>query len=74
MNSSDEIDHLLAEIEKELAAIDVRRSELLTQIAKLRQEKRELLGMPETRASPDNLPKVTNQSTQEEKFALFRTL
>jgi superfamily II DNA or RNA helicase len=74
VKSSDEIDHLLAEIEKELATLNVRRSELLTQIAKLRQEKAQLLGTHETHASPDEFPGVTNQSSQEDKIALFRRL
>ena len=74
MKSSDEIDHLLAEIEKELAALDVRRSELLAQIAELRQEKAQLLGAYDTHALPDKSPGVTNQSSQDDKIALFRSL
>lgn len=74
MKSSHEIAHLLAEIEKELAALGVRRSELLAQIAELRQEKAQLLGAYETHAAPDKSKGVTNQSSQDDKIALFRSL
>ena len=74
MKSPNEIDQLLAEIEKELATLDVRKSELLIQIAELRQEKALLVGSHETHTSPDKLPGVGNQSPQENKIALFRSL
>ena len=74
MKSLDEINHLLAELEKDLTTLDARKSELLTQIAELRQEKTQLLGTPETHAAPDKLPGITNQSSQEDKIALFRSL
>ncbi len=53
MKSLDEIDQLLAELEKELAALNVLRSELLAQITELRQEKVSLLGAYETQSHPD---------------------
>ena len=74
MKSLDEIDQSLAEIEKELATLDGRRAKLLTQVAELRQGKASLLGAYETQASLDKSPSVSNQSSQEEKIALFRGL
>ena len=74
MKSSDEIDQLLAEIEKELKALDVRRSELLVEIAELRQEKALLFGAHEIESPSNKLPPTSNQSPQEEKIALFRSL
>ncbi len=74
MKSLDEIDHSLAEIENELATLDARRAKLLTQVVELRQEKASLLGAHETQPSLDRIPSVTNQSSQEDKIALFRSL
>jgi superfamily II DNA or RNA helicase len=74
MKSPDEIDQLLAELEKKSAALDVRRSELLAQIYELQQEKASLLGAHETKLQFDMLPSVVNQSSQEAKIALFRSL
>ena len=70
----DEIDLLLSEIEKELATLDARRAKLLAQVAELRQEKASLLGVHETQASLDRIPSLTNQSSQEDKITLFRSL
>ena len=74
MKSLDEIDQLLAEIEKELATLDARRAKLLAQVVELRQEKASLLGAHETQPSLDRIPSVSNQSSQEDKIALFRRL
>jgi len=74
VKSLDEIDHSLAEIEKELATLDARRARLLAQVVKLRQEKTSLLGGHETQSSRDKSPSVSNQSSQEDKIALFRNL
>lgn len=74
MKSLNEIDQSLAEIKKELAALNVRRGELLAQITELRQEKVSGLGAHETQSHPDSVPPITNQPSQEEKITLFRSL
>ncbi len=74
MKSLEEIDQLLAELEKELVTLDVRKSELLTHIAKLRQEKAQLFGAHEVESPSNKLPPTSNQSPQEEKIVLFRSL
>ncbi|MBI1878363.1 MAG: DEAD/DEAH box helicase family protein [Chloroflexi bacterium] len=74
MRNLDEINHLLAETEEELARLNTRRAELLTQITQLQQEKALLLPMQETPLPPARLSSVTNQSPQEAKIALFRSL
>jgi superfamily II DNA or RNA helicase len=70
----DEIDRLLEETEGELAKLNTRRAELLGQITALQQEKAALLQMPEAPLQLASLPSVTNQSSQEAKIALFRSL
>ena len=70
----DEIDRLLAETEGELARLNTRRAELLAQITALQREKTELLYTQEAPSQSPNLPSVTNQSPQEAKVALFRSL
>jgi hypothetical protein len=70
----DEIDRLLEETEGELAKLNTRRAELLAQITALQQEKAALLQMPEAPLHLASLPSVTNQSSQEAKIALFRSL
>jgi len=74
VKSLDEINQLLAEIEKELADLNARRAELLAKFIALRQEKASLLGAHETQTSPDKLPSVTDQLSQEDKITLFRSL
>ena len=74
MRNLDEIDRLLEETEGELAKLNARRAELLAQITALQQEKASFLQMPEAPLQPASLPSVTNQSSQEAKIALFRSL
>ena len=74
MRNLDEIDRLLEETEGELAKLNTRRAELLGQITALQQEKAALLQMPEAPLQLASLPSVTNQSSQEAKIALFRSL
>ncbi len=71
-----EINQLLANIEGELARVDARRSELLRQIAELRQEKVAFLHIKvkESPLQTDHPLTVTEQSVQEVKIALFRNL
>jgi superfamily II DNA or RNA helicase len=70
----DELSRLLAETEAELARLDSRRAELLNQITQLQQEKSSLLKGHGPPQPPDNFSLVTNQSPQEAKIALFRSL
>ena len=69
-----ETDRLLAETEGELAKLNIRRAELLTQIAALQQEKAAFLQTLEAPLQSAGLPLVTNQSSQEAKIVLFRSL
>jgi hypothetical protein len=67
------INRLLAETQRELAKLNARREELLSQLAELQREKALLLDGPE--APPQSRsPSVTNQSSPEAKIALFRSL
>jgi superfamily II DNA or RNA helicase len=68
----DEINRLLAEVEEVLAKLNARRTELLKQIAELKQEK--ALHGQETPPQSAALSSVTHQSTQEAKINLFRSL
>ena len=74
MKNSDAINRLLAEMEGELAGLDARKAELLMQIAELRQEKALSLPAQEPLQQSSGSLSVTNQSSQEDKIALFRSL
>ena len=74
MRNLDETNRLLAEAERELAGLTARRSELLVQITELQKEKAAFLQVPEPPLPSAALPAVTNQSLQEAKIALFRSL
>jgi len=73
MRDITEIDRLIAAAEVELARLDASRVEILEQIKYWQREK----GLS-TQASPesarDNKTHVTNQSSQDAKIALFRSL
>jgi len=68
MKSPDEIKHLIASTKSELAELESRLSDLLTQLAELQDEKIAQLQHGNSRLD------VNNQSTQGEKIALFRNL
>jgi superfamily II DNA or RNA helicase len=72
--SLDEIDRLLAEAQTQSAELTARQAELLRQIAELRQEKASILPTAETAQLPSTSRSVANESTQNEKIALFRSL
>ncbi len=74
MRSVDEIDRLAAEAEGELARLNIRRAELLSHIAALQQEKAAFLQTSADPLQSAALPSVTNQSPQEAKIVLFRSL
>ncbi len=74
MKSLNEIDHLLADLENELATLDARKAELLKQIVLLRQDKDLLIDVHITDATSKKSTGTTAQSSQEDKIALFRSL
>ncbi len=74
MISKDEIDHLIADVKSELAELDSRRSVLLARLVELQQEKTAQFQPIETLGQNTHQPPVTNQSPQEDKIALFRSL
>jgi superfamily II DNA or RNA helicase len=73
MKTLDEINRLIAATEAELAELESSRSKLLSRAASLQCEKAALIQSP---SAPDvnYKPIVTNQSSQEEKIVLFRSL
>jgi len=73
MKTLDEINRSIAATEAELAELESSRSKLLSRAATLQREKATLVQSPGT---PDvnYKPIVTNQSPQEEKIVLFRSL
>jgi len=73
MKNLDENNRLIAITEAELAALDSSRSELLARAAELQREKAVLLHVSNEPNLIDK-PAVTNQSSQDEKIALFRSL
>ncbi len=73
MKTLNEINRLIAVTDAELAKLESSRSELLARAAELQREKTVLLQAP---GAPDlnDKPTVTNQSSQDEKIFLFRSL
>ncbi|MFZ3070017.1 MAG: hypothetical protein WA110_02700 [Anaerolineaceae bacterium] len=73
MDESSDIERKIAEIETELANLDHHRSQLLDELTQLRRQFLQ-------KDSPAQLPlhiqgiTINNQSSQEEKFRLFRSL
>ena len=74
MKSLDEINRSIVATEEELAELASNRSELLARAAELKREKAALLRPTQVLALTENQSTVTNQSSQEEKIALFRSL
>ena len=73
MKTLDEINRLIAVTKAELAELESSRSELLLRAAKLQHEKATLL-QPSMPLDVNDMPTVTNQSSQDEKIILFRSL
>ena len=73
MKESSEVERKISKIEAELSALDFRRSQLIEELAQVRQQ------LGQTR-SPSQLTlrlqssSVSNQSSQEDKVRLFRSL
>jgi len=74
MRDLTDINRLIAETEAELSELNTRRSELIARLAELQHEKATLLRPTAAPSLDDSQPIVTNQSSQEEKLALFRSL
>ena len=74
MTNIDEIERLLAEIETDLVELNTRRSELLARTADLQREKLSLLQQIQPAFQNASRSGVSNQSTNEDKVALFRGL
>ena len=74
MRSLTEINQRLAETEDELTKLDLRRTDLLAQVAELQQERAALLDAVAVAPTASNLAFLNNQSSQEAKIALFRSL
>jgi superfamily II DNA or RNA helicase len=73
MKTLDEISRLIAAAQVELAELERSRSKLLTRATELQREKAALL-QPSIPPDLNNRPTITNQSSQDEKIALFRSL
>ena len=70
----DEVTRRLAEAEEELARLNARRAELLGHVAELQQARAAFLEGPATPPAMGSQTSIKNQSTQEAKIALFRSL
>jgi hypothetical protein len=70
MKNLDEINHLIASTEAELAELESNRSKLLSRAAELQRDKATLI---QSSGAPDlnHKPTVTNQSSRDEKIASF---
>ena len=74
MRDLNDINRLIAATEAELSELNTRRSELIARVAELQREKAALLQPIAPPGLDDKQPIVTNQSSHEEKIALFRSL
>jgi len=74
VQTTKEIDQLLAAAREELSGLDSRREAILEQIDRLEHQRALLIeGSPETLEELGK-PTVTNQSSEDAKISLFRTL
>jgi hypothetical protein len=73
MKTLDEINRLIAAIEAELVELESSRTTLLSRASELQHEKVALL-QPSIPLDFNDNPTVTNQSSQDEKIDLFRSL
>jgi len=74
MRDANEIGQLLDEAERELTRLDSQKAELLVQIAELQREKASSLHVQGVILPTSKSSSVTNQSSQEAKIAIFRSL
>ncbi len=73
MKTLDEINRLIASTEAELIELESSRSKLLSRIAELQHDKAALIQSPGA-SDVNHNQTVTNQSSQDEKINLFRSL
>jgi hypothetical protein len=69
-----EIDRLLAEAEQDLANLDVHRAELLLRIKELKQARNSMSASLKYLGASVLETNITNQSSEEAKISLFRSL
>jgi hypothetical protein len=69
-----EIDRLLAEAEQDLENLDARRTELLLRIKELKQVRNSMSASLKYLGAPVLETTITNQSSEEAKISLFRSL
>ncbi len=74
MRTLTDIDRMLAAAQEELERLDLKRKVILEQIDKLKHE-RALLGKDSSKSLNDfNSPIINDQSSEDTKISLFRTL
>lgn len=74
MKNLEEIKRLLSEKRDELDKLDTRRADLISEISDIKQAKQTWLETERNILQPASLASVTNQSSQEAKIDLFRSL
>ena len=74
MQTTNEIDQLLAAAREELSGLDSRREAILEQIERLERQRALLIEGSTNTIEELGKPTVTNQSSEDEKISLFRTL
>jgi len=74
VKSLEEIERLLSEKRDELDKLDTRRADLISEITEIKQAKKAWLETEQNILQPASLASVTNQSSQEAKIDLFRSL
>lgn len=74
MPDMEEIERLISDAEKELARLDAERAAIITRLQSLRQDKRMLAKPGHQLLLEFQLPPVTNQSSEQEKITLFKSL
>lgn len=74
VKSLEEIERLLSEKMGELDKLDARRAELISEITEIKQAKKAWIKTEENISQPASLASAANQSPQEAKIDLFRSL
>jgi superfamily II DNA or RNA helicase len=74
MKKITEIDQMIAEAEKELAQLELRRSSVIQTIKKLQEEKDHASRLSPKPLDNEETAPVTKQSSESEKISLFRSL
>ena len=74
MTSKTEVDQLIAEAEEELAKLNAERAKVIERLKKLRHERSQIDHHPSQLPLSFSTSPCTNDSSQEDKITLFRTL